>query len=195
MPQAAAGPPLLLSLSWTLAIAAARAFAQFADPKVLHFPASPAACGEGQSRSVALLCCRVSGTGRTRELGSSQDQTEDPPQLLWPLRHALVLTPSGNWLSSSKDQVLLLFLLLLPPPQLPAKRELIYIYIFIYLLFFFWVCAGMGLCSVPGGLMWLLQVGCVPSSPGTGPEALPLAPGCHLPAPPPPPQFCQLLLM
>lgn len=42
VPRAAAGPPLLLSFSWTRPRAAAQAFAQFADPKVLHFPARPA---------------------------------------------------------------------------------------------------------------------------------------------------------
>lgn len=58
--------------------------------------------------------------------------------LLWPLRHVLFLTPSWNWLSSSKNQALFLLVPLLDP-QLPVKRELIYI--FIYLLFVLgWLC-------------------------------------------------------
>nr|KAF6291050.1 hypothetical protein mMyoMyo1_009420 [Myotis myotis] len=79
-----------------------------------------------------------------------------------------------------------------PPTPAPCEERVNIYFLFIC---FFCVCVGMGWYPVPGGLMWLLQVGCVPRSPGMGPKALPLAPGCHLPAPPPPPQFCQLLLM
>lgn len=90
-----------------------------------------------------------------------QDQTHPTlSDLLWPLRHVLFLTPSGNWLSSSKDQVLFLFL---PPLPAPCEER-----VNIYIFYLFAFCVGMGLCPVPGGLMWLLQVGCVPSSPGMG---------------------------
>lgn len=59
--------PLLFLDSATCEV---QAFAQFADPKVLHFPARPTR-GEGQSRSVALLCCCVGGTGRRGRKGSA----------------------------------------------------------------------------------------------------------------------------
>ena len=67
----------------------------------------------------------------------TRDQTNPTlSDLLWPLRHVLFLTPSWNWLSSSKDRVLFLFLSLSHAhPQLPAKRELIYI---LFICFLCW---------------------------------------------------------
>lgn len=70
----------------------------------------------------------------------TRDQTLKIPKshfdLLWPLRHVVFLTPSWNWLSSSKDRVLFLFLSLSHAhPQLPAKRELIYI---LFICFLCW---------------------------------------------------------
>ena len=114
-----------------------QAFAQFADPKVLHF-SLPAPLvgkashvqlrffavvwvGQGGGLNVVLaqlLPALVSSLGSGVHSPTPQDQTDHPTSsdLLWPLRHVLFLTPSGNWLSSSKDQVLFLYLPPLPPP-------------------------------------------------------------------------------
>lgn len=128
-------------------------------PKCFISPARPP--GRPGHPSVGLLCC-VCGTHREEEeaqscLGGPEGVSgtgsksgfwcpftcppppPTPPKsdLLWPLRHVLFLTPSWNWLSSSKNQAL--FLVVPTRPQLPVKRELIYI--FIYLLFVLgWVC-------------------------------------------------------
>uniref|UniRef100_A0A8C4KYT9 Uncharacterized protein n=1 Tax=Equus asinus asinus TaxID=83772 RepID=A0A8C4KYT9_EQUAS len=107
--------------------AAARAFAQFADPKVLHFPAGPAPGKASHVLSCAsLLLCGWDGRKSKYSAGSlpqavqaqvsslSSGVHSPNPQgqanptlsdLLWPLRRVLFLTPSWNWLSSSKDQV------------------------------------------------------------------------------------------
>lgn len=120
--------------------AAARAFAQFADPKVLHFPAGPAPGKASHVLSCAsLLLCGWDGRKSKYSAGSlpqavqaqvsslSSGVHSPNPQgqanptlsdLLWPLRRVLFLTPSWNWLSSSKDQVLFLFLPV-PHSQIP----------------------------------------------------------------------------
>lgn len=74
------GPAPLLSLG--SGPRCSPAFAQFADPKVLHFPARPARTRvEGRSRSVALLCCRVGGTGRKRDCSGWLSRSRHWPQV------------------------------------------------------------------------------------------------------------------
>lgn len=136
--------------------ATAQAFTPFADPKVLHFPCPTSRAARSPFSWASLLCVWHPPGGKRKHraalvalkgsqaqvpsLGSGAHSPAPPPpksDLLWPLRHVLFLTPSWNWLSSSKNQAL--FLVVPTRPQLPVKRELIYI--FIYLLFVLgWVC-------------------------------------------------------
>jgi hypothetical protein len=112
--------------------AAAQVLAQFADPKVLHF-SCPTRSGEGPSRVRSRFFAVRGGTRRKSKHRrvtcgfqswvlvsthpSPPNQTNATlSDLLWPLRHVLFLTPSWNWLSSSKDQVLFLV-----PPLHPSS--------------------------------------------------------------------------
>lgn len=109
--------------------ATAQVFAQFADPKVLHFSCPPLQVGPV---TLPLLLCCVGGPRRKGKRRAGMVALRGPQHrcqvwvllsthplpaksdkchfflsdLLWPLRHVLFLTPSWNWLSSSKNQVL-----------------------------------------------------------------------------------------
>lgn len=115
-------------------------FAQFADPKVLHFSCLTRDPHLGKASRV-LSCASLLSCGWDWEEEEAQSWLNCPKglkhrfevwvlvsthplspnqtnatlsDLLWPLRHVLFLTPSWNWLSSSKDQVLFLCPLFYP---------------------------------------------------------------------------------
>lgn len=135
-------------------------FAQFADPKVLHFSCLTLDRHLGKASRV-LSCASLLSCGWDWEEEEAQSWLNCPKglkhryevwvlvsthplspnqtnatlsDLLWPLRHVLFLTPSWNWLSSSKDQVLFLFV----PYSTPAPCEERVNIFFLFICFLCW---------------------------------------------------------
>lgn len=163
-------------------------------PKCFISPAQP--CREGQSllSCASLLCGRAPGGTRKHRAGLVALRGLEhrfqvwvlvsthplPPNqtnaalsdLLWPLRHVLFLTPSWNWLSSSKNQVPRSSLSpYLTPVPCEERVNIFFIYLVFFLCVLGWVCVwSQGVsCGHP-------RLGAYLAALDLGPTILPLAP-------------------
>lgn len=133
---------------------------------------------ERESTELAWWPCGASSTGF--KSGFWCPLTPSPPNqtnaalsdLLWPLRHVLFLTPSWNWLSSSKNQVPRSSLSpYLTPVPCEERVNIFFIYLVFFLCVLGWVCVwSQGVsCGHP-------RLGAYLAALDLGPTILPLAP-------------------